>query len=125
MGKKFLIDTNTVLDYMGGKLSDKAKKFISQVIDDEINISVINKIELLGFSLVDQELIDFVSFSTVWGLDEEIVEKTIEVRRMNRIKLPDAVIAATALINDFTLITRDSKDFNKIHGLKLVNPFEV
>jgi len=44
MGKKFLIDTNTVLDYMGNKLSGKAKKFVSQIIDEEINLSVINKI---------------------------------------------------------------------------------
>lgn len=53
MGKRYLLDTNTVLDYMGNKLPGKAKKLIAHVIDEEINLSVINKIELLGFSKVE------------------------------------------------------------------------
>ncbi|MBN1181497.1 MAG: hypothetical protein JXB49_04360 [Bacteroidales bacterium] len=47
MGKRYLLDTNTVLDYMGNKLPGKAKSALAQIIDDEINLSVINKIELL------------------------------------------------------------------------------
>jgi hypothetical protein len=52
MGQRYLLDTNTVLDYMGNKLTGKAKNLIAQVIDEEINPSVINKIELLGFSKI-------------------------------------------------------------------------
>jgi hypothetical protein len=37
--------------------------------------------------------------------------------------LPDAVIAATCLVNDFTLVTRNQKDFKGINGLELYNPF--
>jgi predicted nucleic acid-binding protein len=125
MGKKFLLDTNTVIDYMGNKLPQTAKKEIAKIIDDEINISVINKIELLGFEKVDQDLIEFVSFSNVYQLDEDITELTISVRKKYRIKLPDAIIAATALHHDFTLVTNNTADFDKIKGIKLLNPYNI
>lgn len=125
MGKRYLLDTNTVLDYMGNKLPDKAKSALAQIIDEEINLSVINKIELLGFSKVEQDLIDFVSFSTICPMDDDIVEKTIEVRRLYKIKLPDAVIAATALHYDFVLVTNNTKDFKSLKGVEVVNPHEL
>ena len=122
MGKRYLLDTNTVLDYMGNKLPDNAMVTLAQVFDDEINLSVINKIELLGFAKVDQDLIDFVSYANVHPLDEEITERKIEVRQKYRIKLPDAIIAATALNHGFILFTSNTSDFNKIKGLKLLSP---
>lgn len=82
MGKKYLLDTNTVLDYMGNKLSGNAQKALAHIIDDEINLSVINKIELLGFSKVEQDLIDFVSFSNICPMEDALVEKTIEILRL-------------------------------------------
>ncbi len=96
---------------------------LAKIIDDEINISVINKIELRGFEKVVQDLIDFVSFSNIFQFDENITELTIEVRKKYRIKLPDAIIAATALLHGFTLVTNNSADFDKIKGIKLLNPY--
>ena len=60
MGQKYLIDTNAILDFMGEKLPARSKYNLSIVIDGEINISTINKIELLGFSNVEQVIIDNV-----------------------------------------------------------------
>lgn len=125
MGKRYLLDTNTALDYMGNKLPGKAKNALAQIIDDEINLSVINKIELLGFSKVEQDLIDFVNCSNISHMDDDIVIKTIEVRRLYKIKLPDAVIAATALHYNFVLVTNNIKDFKSIKGLEVVNPHEL
>lgn len=110
---------------MGNKLPEKAKKELAKIIDDEINISVINKIELLGFSNVDQELFDFVSFSNIYPLDEDITELTIEMRKRYRIKLPDAIVAATALHHGYTLVTNNTADFDKIKGIKILNPYSV
>ncbi len=124
MGKNYLLDTNAILDFMGNKLPAKACAIFSQIIDDQINISIINKIELLGFSAVEPELIDFVSYSNVFPLDDSIVEKTIEIRRQYKIKLPDAIIAATALQFDFTLLTND-KDFETVKDLKVQNPNDL
>jgi predicted nucleic acid-binding protein len=123
MGKRYLLDTNTVLDYMGNKLPVKAKNLIAQVIDEEINLSVINKIELLGFSKVEQDLVDFVACSNIHPMDDAIVYKTIEVRRLYKIKLPDAVIAATALQNGLILISRNTKDFKNIPKLEVIEPY--
>lgn len=125
MGKKYLLDTNTVLDYMGNKLSGNAQTALAQIIDDEINLSVINKIELLGFSMVEQDLIDFVGFSNIYPLEDAVVEKTIEIRRLFKTKLPDAVIAATAIHYGFTLVTNNTKDFMNINGVELINPHDI
>jgi len=125
MGKKYLLDTNTVIDYMGNKLPESAKKELAKIIDDEINLSVINKIELLGFAKVDQEFIDFVNFSNIYQLDEDITELTIELRKKYRIKLPDAIVAATAIHHGFTLVTNNTSDFDKIKSIKLLNPYNI
>ena len=125
MGKRYLLDTNTVLDYMGNKLSSNANGFLARIIDNEINLSVINKIELLGFLTVEQDLIDFVDCSNIFPIDDDIVDKTIEVRRSNKMKLPDAVIAATALHYTLVLVTNNTKDFKNINGIEVINPHNI
>ena len=125
MGKRYLLDTNTVLDYMGNKLPNNANWFLARIIDDEINLSVINKIELLGFLTVEQDLIDFVNCSNIFPIDDDIVDKTIEVRRSNKLKLPDAVIAATALQHSLILVTNNTKDFKNINGVEVLNPYNI
>jgi hypothetical protein len=110
---------------MGNKLPSNAKSLIAQIIDEEINLSVINKIELLGFSKVEQDLIDFVTCSNIHPMDNAVVDKTIEIRGLYRIKLPDAIIAATALINSLVLVLHNTKDFKGIESLRVVNPYEA
>ncbi len=125
MGKNYLLDTNAILDFMGDKLPAKARAIFSQIVDDQINISVINKIEILCFSTVEQDLIDFVNYSNVFPLDDHIIEKTIEIRRLyKKIKLPDAIIASTALHYDLILLTSD-KDFEIVIGLKVESPYDL
>ncbi|HBG05745.1 MAG: hypothetical protein A2075_06150 [Geobacteraceae bacterium GWC2_58_44] len=57
-------------------------------------------------------------------LDNEIKSTAITIRRLYRLKLPDAIIAATALHLGLPLVTRNSKDFKDLPDLKLLNPFE-
>ena len=125
MGTRYLLDTNAVLDFMGKKLPAKSQFLLSEIIDNEINISAINKIELLGFSFVEQTLIDFVSFAEVYPIDDETIDKTIDLRKKYKIKLPDAVIAATAIINNFTLITHNVRDFQKIMELQIIDSYMI
>lgn len=63
--------------------------------------------------------------SNVFSLYDEVVEKTIELRRLYKVKLPDAIIAATAIVFELTLISRNDKDFIQIPELKYINPFTV
>ena len=55
-------------------------------------------------------------------IDDKTIEMTINVRKKNRIKLPDAVIAATCLINGLDILTLNTKDFEGIEGLKVFLP---
>lgn len=56
-------------------------------------------------------------------LTPSIVERTIALRCQHAIKLPDAVIAASALVQGLTLVTRNVKDFERVAGLVVDNPF--
>ena len=57
--------------------------------------------------------------------DEAVTTKTIELRRTYHIALPDAMIAATALVHNLTLCTHNTEDFAKITELKLYDPLSA
>ncbi len=122
MGTRYLIDTNAAIDFLGRNLSLEANRRFGDIINEELNLSIINKIELLSFPSPNKNLIDFISFANLFYLEGEVVDRTIIIRRNFKIKLPDAIIAATAMVHDLTLLTRNTKDFQKITGLKFQNP---
>ena len=123
MGKRYLIDTNTVIDYLDNKLNNKAEELIETI---EAQLSVVSRIELLVWSKASTQqlaiLNSFIEASIVYNLEESIILKTIEIRKEHRLKLPDAIIAATALVYDLTLITRNTADFKIIPNLKIIDP---
>jgi predicted nucleic acid-binding protein len=125
MGKRYLIDTNIIIDFSENRLPLNAKLFVAEIIDNEPNISIINKIELLGFSMVTPEIIEFTDSTNIINLTEDVANQTINLRKKRKIKLPDAIIAATALVYHLTLISRNSKDFDGINGLEFINPHEL
>jgi len=122
MGERYLIDTNIIIDFSENKMPVRAKALIASVIDDEPYISVVNKIELLGFSGVSKSIIEFVDTANVIGLEDDIIAKTIAIRKVHRIKLPDAIIAATSVVHKLVLMTSNDSDFRNIKGLKVLNP---
>ena len=124
MGKKFLIDTNVIIEYISGILPKGSAEVAYDAIENDFNISVINRIEILGHPAANDELSDFLGLAHQYELTPAVTEKTIELRKTYKIKLPDAIIAATALLNSLTLITRDTNDFRKINGLKVIAPYK-
>jgi predicted nucleic acid-binding protein len=122
MGKKFLTDTNPLIEYIGGTFNKDSASSAYDAINNDFNISVITRIEILAHPLANNALYDFFSLADQYSLSPEIVNKTIEIRKTYKTKLPDAIIAATALVHELTLITNDS-DFNKIKGLNILNPY--
>lgn len=91
-------------------------------------ISAITEIELLCWKTATQKDLDvlsnFIKDVLVIELEQAIKYKTAEIRKAVRIKLPDAIIAATALVHNLTLVTRNAKDFNHISALPTINPWE-
>jgi len=121
---QYLIDTNAVIDYLGKKLPSTGMEFMDRIIDIVPNVSVITKIEVLGFNAPDihyQLLTNFMDDATVLDLTGNIVDVSIDIRKKYKAKLPDAIIAATALVYDLILISRNISDFKNIRGLKVVD----
>lgn len=58
------------------------------------------------------------------GLTAAVAYRIITIRKANKIKLPDDIIAATALIHGLTIITRNIVDFKGINGIKVLNPHQ-
>ena len=117
-----LIDTNIVIYYFSGLTDDEN---IHELLSDSFNISIITKIEFLGWSqfVVDAQLHDkakaFISNARIFGLTDEIVEKTIALRQQFKTKTPDAIIAATALVHGLEIATNNTDDFKHL-GVKTV-----
>ena len=129
MGVKYLWDTNTAIYYLQQQFPPNAEQFIDDLLKTELPvISAIPEIELLCWKTATPNdlalLHSFINDALVIELEQPIKTKTADIRKLHRIKLPDAIIAATALIYDLTLVTRNTADFKNITGLKIVNPYD-
>jgi predicted nucleic acid-binding protein len=101
---------------------------VSDIVDAALHISVISQIEVLRFNDTPENervLADFVKVAVVHPLNGPVVRRTIALCKQSKIKLPDAIIAATALTENFILVTRNTADFKTIAGLGLLNPWEL
>ena len=91
------------------------------------NISILTKIEFLGWDKHTPEGFkkckELIEPANIYFLDEEIANKAIELKTKRKIKLADAVIAATALLNNLILATRNVDDFKGLKELQIINPF--
>lgn len=129
MGLKYLWDTNTIIYYLQKNFDDANQERMSDIINNhQPAISSITQIELLCWrSATEHDTIilnDFICDSVIFELDNEIKFKTIELRKAYSIKLADAIIAATSVVMDLTLITNDNRGFKNIPVVKLFNPVE-
>jgi hypothetical protein len=128
MEQGYLIDSNAVIDFLAGKYELPGQSFMKRVVNNIPVLSIISKIEILGFTCPDKVysiLEGFIGESVIIPLTDAIVEKTIEIRKKTKIKLPDAIIAATCLSSNLILITRNINDFKNIPDLVIVDPHTI
>ena len=110
-GKRYLLDTNAVIQLLAGNPS--LRKMVED--SDFLAISVISKLEFLSYpDLTEDEKIAFYELLedlTVFDLtasDDALLQEAVAMRVDGGLKLPDAVIAATALVNGCEVITNDA-----------------
>jgi tRNA(fMet)-specific endonuclease VapC len=115
-GTRFMFDTNAIISLLKGNPS------IDNVLlnTEFIATSVINVIEFLSFPDLNStdkalfyELMSRITIISVPNNDQKLLEAVAEIRKTSKVKLPDAIIAATAISNKTILITND-KGFSKI-----------
>lgn len=109
---KVLLDTNILIDYLNG--IEKSRVFFRSLGEDhKPAISIITWMEVMigtnAATRKDTEL--FLSTFEVIHLNAYIAAKAVELRQSEKIKLPDAIIRASAQINEMQLVTRNTKDF--------------
>ncbi|MDR1072910.1 MAG: type II toxin-antitoxin system VapC family toxin [Treponema sp.] len=128
MGIGYLLDSNVIIGYLAGDIPAPGMAVVSGIVDAGIHISVISHMEVLRLNDTPENegsLADFVNVAAIHPLRDPVVHRTITLCKQSRIKLPDAIITATALTENFALVTRNSDDFKNIPGLELLNPWEL
>lgn len=108
-----LLDSNILIACLAGDANVKGFVLSSRVQRVSLFISVITIAELTSLSsLTNTDLVRILSFADefpVLQVDRGIAETAGQLRRTYRLALPDALIAATALVRGFPLVTRDKK----------------
>jgi toxin FitB len=119
-----LLDSNIII-YSSQEEFSSLRTLFS---DENMRISYISKVEVLGFRNLTPN--DKVYFEAIFRqipyltLTEAVLEEATLLRQQHRLSLGDAIIAATALIHNCTLYTRNISDFSKIKGISVINPMD-
>ena len=115
-GINFVADTNALIYLLNGNTC------MTPYLDKNLSYSVISEMELLSYSGIteseENSIKSLLKECEEVALSAEIKEKTIEIRKKYKTKLPDAIVAASAIISGLPLITAD-KGFNQIVELNL------
>ncbi|MBA4068041.1 MAG: PIN domain nuclease [Isosphaera sp.] len=90
-------------------------------------VSAASYVEVLGYhKLTETErlaLEEFFACATILPITRDVVDAAVALRQSRKMTLGDALVAATALVHNLDLVTRNAKDFAWIVGLRVHNPF--
>lgn len=124
MDTRILVDTSTIIDFLRQK--DKQKTgFYSLDKDHSIAISILTHTELYAGKSVWEsphrkaEIAEIIRCASVIPINESISILAGKIKSTNRLSLPDAMIASTALTYKMPLATLNPKDFESVEGLIL------
>ncbi|MGM0581930.1 MAG: type II toxin-antitoxin system VapC family toxin [Bacteroidota bacterium] len=117
-GTNLFVDTNILLYYLKGN-----EEVVELISEKSLSISFITELEILSFPKLttdsESQIRSLLKSCSLIELNSKIKEITIELRKKYKMKLPDAIIAASAYYNNVPLITAD-KDFQKLEELNII-----
>jgi predicted nucleic acid-binding protein len=124
-GTKFLLDTNIIIGIIKGNdeslvvLQDRAVEM------DMCAYSFISRIELLGYPEITnaeiEDIQNILASMTYLSITQLVEDMAIQIRRQYKLKIPDAIIAAMAKVNDLDLITLDQQLANRMVNILSMN----
>lgn len=113
---RILVDSDVLVDHLRGH-----RRFVHG--QDEVHVSAITRAELFsGRRTEERRVRRLLEPMTELPVDRAIAERAGRLRRASPIRMPDALIAATALEHRLTLISRNAADFEGVKGLKFRIP---
>ena len=122
-----LLDTNVFIDFLRGH--QPAVKFFESLFGKEnVLFSAITEAELVAGKECDdynkkEKLLHFLHTWKKIEVTNQIAVLAGDISREHEILIPDAIIAATAILMKSEILTKNTKDFQKINGLKVKQPY--
>lgn len=117
-----LLDSNIVI------YASQPQHLVLRLYLDSVqrSVSIVSYIEALGFHSLTDDAEDYITNlfrgSRILPLTDAIAQRAIALRQQRRMGLGDAIIAATALTHNLTLVTHNTEDFRWIPELELLDP---
>jgi predicted nucleic acid-binding protein len=123
---RWLLDTNVWIDSHAGR-ADACRVFARARATPKawIGFSAMTALEVLGYSGLtpadDMALRKMLAEFEAVGVKSPVIEEAIRIRKTHRLKSPDAIVAATALLQGAELVTRNTADFKRVTGLSVLD----
>jgi len=118
-----LIDSNIII-YAAKPEYTQLRKFIKEHAPA---VSAVSYVEVLGYHKLSEEeqqhLETFFAASSILAISKAVLEQAVKLRQTRKMTLGDALIAGTVLVHNLTLVTRNTKDFDWIGSVRLLDPF--
>ncbi len=103
-------------------------KLRTWIVSQDIAASEISLVEVLGYHQLtdedEQDLEEIFSLARIQPVTHTVITQAILLKQQRRISLGDALIAATAMSNKLTLVTRNTDDFDRVDTIELINPIK-
>ncbi len=117
-----LLDSNSIIY----SIKPEFTKLRALIAEHSPAVSAISYVEVLGYHQLtesdEQDFMDFFDTARIIPVSQAVLEQAVKLRQERKMSLGDSIIAATAIVDDLTLITANTADFKWIPNIKLLDP---